>query len=98
MVLGLRLPIVQAPMAGGPSTVELARAVSEAGGLGFLATGYRTPSAARDEVRALRAATGAPFGANVFAPGPPGDEAAVRRYAEELQAEAERWGVRLGEP
>ncbi len=98
MVLGLRLPVVQAPMAGGPSTVELARAVSDAGGLGFLAAGYRTPSAVRDDVRALRAATGAPFGVNVFVPGPPGDEAAVRRYAGELQAEADRWGVDLGEP
>jgi nitronate monooxygenase len=98
MALGLSLPIVQAPMAGGPSTVGLAAAVSEAGGLGFLAAGYRTPSAVREEIRALRAATGARFGVNVFVPGPPGDEAAVRRYADELQAEADRWGVTLGEP
>jgi nitronate monooxygenase len=31
------VPIVQAPMAGGPSTPALAAAVSNAGGLGFLA-------------------------------------------------------------
>lgn len=98
MALGLRLPIVQAPMAGGPSTVELAAAVSEAGGLGFLAAGYRTPSAVRDDIRALRAATSERFGVNVFVPGPPGDEGAVRRYADELQAEADRWGVPLGDP
>jgi len=36
-------PVVQAPMAGGPSTPELAAAVSAAGGLGFLAAGYKTP-------------------------------------------------------
>ena len=36
----LEHPIVQAPLAGGPSTVELAVAVSEAGGLGILAAGY----------------------------------------------------------
>ena len=35
----LRHPIVQAPMAGGPSTPALAAAVSDAGGLGFLAAG-----------------------------------------------------------
>ncbi len=35
-------PIVQAPMAGGPGTVELAAAVCEAGALGFLAGGYKT--------------------------------------------------------
>ena len=40
MVLdGLEHPIVQAPMGGGPSTPALAAAVSEAGGLGFLAAG-----------------------------------------------------------
>jgi nitronate monooxygenase len=98
MVLGLRAPIVQAPMAGGPSTAELAAAVSEAGGLGFLAAGYKDPPAVREELRLVRALTGQRFGVNVFVPGPPGDEAAVRRYADELRAEAERWGVELGEP
>jgi nitronate monooxygenase len=38
----LRHPIVQAPMAGGPSTPALAAAVSRAGGVGFLAAGYKT--------------------------------------------------------
>jgi nitronate monooxygenase len=98
MVLGLRRPIVQAPMAGGPSTPELAAAVSEAGGLGFLGAGYRSPSAVAEEVRVVRALTGERFGVNVFVPGPPGDDEAVRRYAGELRADAERWGVELGEP
>jgi nitronate monooxygenase len=98
MVLGLRRPIVQAPMAGGPSTPALAAAVSAAGGLGFLAAGYRTPQAVREEVRATRELTGERFGVNVFLPGPPGDDEAVRRYAGQLRAEAERWGVELGEP
>ena len=35
-------PIVQAPMAGGASNPLLAAAVSNAGGLGFLAAGYKT--------------------------------------------------------
>jgi len=58
-------------MAGGPSTVELARAVGDAGGLGFLAAGYLPAAKLRDQITELRAATGAPFGVNVFVPGPP---------------------------
>ena len=46
----LSVPIVQAPLAGGPSTPELAAAVSEAGGLGFVAAGYRTPDALRKDI------------------------------------------------
>jgi nitronate monooxygenase len=98
MVLELRRPVVQAPMAGGPSTPALAAAVSDAGGLGFLAAGYRAPEAVRAEVRAVRSLTGERFGVNVLVPGPPGDEEDVRRYAGELAAEARRWGVELGDP
>ena len=36
----LAVPIVLAPLAGGPSTPELTAAVSNAGGFGFLAAGY----------------------------------------------------------
>jgi nitronate monooxygenase len=44
-ILGrLAVPIVLAPLAGGPSTPELTAAVSEAGGLGFLAAGYLAAS------------------------------------------------------
>ncbi|MGH2892743.1 MAG: nitronate monooxygenase, partial [Solirubrobacteraceae bacterium] len=43
-------PIVQAPMAGGPSTPALAAAVGDAGGLGFLAAGYKTPDAVAQDV------------------------------------------------
>ena len=37
-----RHPIVLAPLAGGPATPALAASVSDAGGLGFLAAGYRS--------------------------------------------------------
>src|SRR5262245_47203342 len=56
-------------MAGGPSTVELARAVGDAGGLGFLAPGSLPAARLRDEITELRDATGAPFGINLFVPG-----------------------------
>ena len=82
-------PIVQAPMAGGPSTPALAAAVSEAGGLGFVAAGYRSPEAMRDDIAEVRAATEAPFGVNLFVPGSPDvDEAALRAYVEELGPDA----------
>lgn len=95
----LEHPIVQAPMGGGPSTPELAAAVSDAGGLGFLAAGYKAVDAVRADVEAVRERTGNPFGVNLFAPpGEPGDAAAVERYAASLRAEAERYGAPLGEP
>src|SRR4051794_29413241 len=90
----LELPVVQAPMAGGPSTPELAAAVSEAGGLGFLAAGYKTADAARGDVDALRGLTDRPFGVNVFAPpGPEVDRAVVDAYARTLPGDEE-----LGRP
>ena len=92
-------PVVQAPLGGGPSTTALAAAVSDAGGLGFLAAGYRTPDAVRAELAELRGLTDRPFGLNQFAPGPAGaDTAAVERYADAIRAEAARLGVEPGEP
>ena len=96
---GLAEPIVQAPLAGGPSTPALAAAVCEAGGLGFLAAGYKTADAVGDEIQWLRGSTLRPFGVNVFVPSRAGaDAAAVRAYRERLATEAERQGVDLGEP
>ncbi len=95
----LRVPVVQAPMAGGASTPALAAAVSEAGGLGFVAAGYLSAEAMAGQVAATRAATGRPFGVNLFAPGAgPADLAVVREYAERLAPEAAAAGVRLGAP
>lgn len=90
----LARPVVQAPMAGGISTPRLAAAVSDAGGLGFLAAGYREPGAVAAEVAELRALTARPFGLNLFAPaGSPADPAAVERYATRIAHEGE-----LGDP
>lgn len=95
----LEHPIVQAPLAGGPSTPALAGAVSEAGGLGFLAAGYKPVEAVRADLEALRRLTARPFGLNVFVPpSEPWDPGAVRAYATTLAPEAERRGVALGEP
>jgi nitronate monooxygenase len=95
----LRVPIVQAPMAGGPSTAALAIAVCEAGALGFLAAGYRSASQVQEEMAAVRAGTSGAFGVNVFAPPTaPADREAVEAYARRLGPLAERTGVDLGEP
>ena len=75
----LEHPIVLAPLGGGPSTPALAAAVSEAGGLGFLAAGYRTPDAVRSDIAELRGLTSRPFGLNIFVPGPASGVALQRR-------------------
>jgi nitronate monooxygenase len=62
-------PIIAAPMAGGPSTPQLVAAVGEAGGLGFLAGGYRSADELASEVAAVRELTDRPFGVNLFVPG-----------------------------
>jgi nitronate monooxygenase len=92
-------PIVLAPLGGGPATPALAAAVCEAGGLGFLAAGYRATDDVRAEIRDLRGRTASPFGVNVFVPGEPAiDLDAVRAYVATLEPDAERLGVKLGEP
>jgi len=95
----LEEPIVQAPMAGGPSTPELAIAVCEAGGLGFLAGAYKQPDAVEEDIAAVRSGTPKPFGINLFVPTPrPADPAIVRVYLERLLPEAARQESELGEP
>lgn len=92
-------PIIQAPMAGGPSTPELAAAVSEAGGLGFLAAGYRSAQDVRDQIARTRELTSAPFGVNLLVPPPPGTPSPdLTAYAAELQDDARRFDTELGEP
>ncbi|HBH56015.1 MAG TPA: 2-nitropropane dioxygenase, partial [Kocuria sp.] len=63
----LPVPVVQAPMAGGPSTPALAVAVARAGGLGMLAAGYKSTEAMAEEAREVAAHTDR-FGVNLFVP------------------------------
>jgi nitronate monooxygenase len=92
-------PIVQAPMAGGVSVPALAAAVSEAGGLGFLAAGYKTADGMYQEIKQLRGLTNRPFGVNVFLPQPEcADQAAVEVYAHQLAGEATWYETELGDP
>jgi nitronate monooxygenase len=95
----LRTPIVQAPLAGGPSTPELAAAVSNAGGLGFVAAGYKTPDAMSDDIATTRVLTSEPFGVNVFAVTPTEAEPSeLDAYADRVRGSASAIGVEPGEP
>jgi nitronate monooxygenase len=64
--VGVALPILQAPMAGGPDTPELAAAVGEAGGLGALGCAYLSADAIDAAVADLRTRTKRSFALNLF--------------------------------
>ncbi len=102
MVLGfwdLDVPIVGAPMSGGPGTPELAAAVSNAGGLGFLPSGYVSAERLAHDIATARAATTGPLGVNLFVPQPSvADVFALDHYAEALDELAEHYGVEVGYP
>lgn len=68
--LGLRHPVIQAPLAGGGDTPALVAAVCEAGALGFIGASYLTPAQIAEASRAVQAQTARPFGINLFAPLP----------------------------
>lgn len=98
-VRDLAVPIVGAPMAGGPSTPALAAAVSDTGGLGFLAAGYLSAERFAADIADFRAASTGPLGVNLFAPGPSlavADE--LVRYRQLLQPLADHYGAELGRP
>jgi nitronate monooxygenase len=94
-----RLPIIAAPMAGGPSTPELAAAVSDAGGMGFLAAGYLTPAGFDEQLSSIEALTDQPYGVNLFLPSPQtSDLTRVEAYRASLMPLAERLGTTPGAP
>lgn len=65
---GLTIPVVLAPMGGGPSTPELTAAVSNSGGLGSLAAAYSNPERIRQDIAKVRSLTSRPFAVNLFSP------------------------------
>jgi nitronate monooxygenase len=69
-LLGIDLPIVQAPMAGS-ATPELAAAVANAGGLGSLGVAMMKPAELREAIGKLRSLTNKPFNLNYFVHGEP---------------------------
>ncbi|HEX2280238.1 MAG TPA: nitronate monooxygenase [Thermomicrobiales bacterium] len=89
-VLGIRYPIIQAPMAGS-TTPELVAAVSNAGGLGMLGAGWMDADQLREAIDAIKERTEQPFGVNFLLinlePGehdPATVQPFLNRYREEL--------------
>ncbi|WP_439664063.1 NAD(P)H-dependent flavin oxidoreductase [Lentzea sp. HUAS TT2] len=93
----LAVPVIAAPMAGGPSTPELVAAVSEAGGFGFLAAGYVTVEQLAEKITRTSELTGKPFGVNLFVPGtrPTAD---ISSYVRRVTSCAEKVGAVPGDP
>ncbi|MEX0980097.1 MAG: nitronate monooxygenase [Gemmatimonadota bacterium] len=65
--IGVRHPIIQAPMGGGPTTPDLVAAVAEAGALGSIAGGYLEPDQLRDFIGEVQRRTDLPIAVNLFA-------------------------------
>jgi len=93
--LGVELPLMQAPLGGGPGTPELTAAASGAGCLGVVGAGYLDPPDVHSAVAQVKALTSRPFGVNLFLapPARPGDLSRTRerlsRIADELGLPAE---------
>jgi nitronate monooxygenase len=95
--LGLDLPVLAAPMAGAPSTTRLVKAAASAGGIGFLAAGYKSAELVADQIAEMHRA-GVSFGVNLFAPNPtPVRPADFHRYAAEIAPDAAEFGIDLSE-
>jgi nitronate monooxygenase len=97
MLSTLRIPIIAAPMAGGPSTPELVAAVTSAGGFGFLAAGMLATDDLAKQITTTRELSPEPFGVNVFVPGTE-STADLGAYQDLMVAEADRYGTQPGEP
>jgi nitronate monooxygenase len=69
-LLDIEVPILGAPMGLEITGLELAAAVSNAGGLGIISFGGYPPPALRERIRHLRKLTSRPFGVNVLLDGP----------------------------
>ncbi|PCI95525.1 nitronate monooxygenase [Candidatus Aerophobetes bacterium] len=66
--LSLEFPIIQAPMAGGPTTPELISCVSNFGGLGSLGAGYMKPAVLDVAIKLIKEKTEKAFAVNLFIP------------------------------
>ena len=84
--LGIRYPIIQAPLAGGPGTPQLVAAVSNAGGLGTLTGSYLHPEPLRQAIAEVRALTDRPFAVNLAVVSPAKTDPAQIAHAWELLA------------
>ena len=73
-LLGIKHPIIQAPMAGGTTPPELIASACNAGALGSLGAGYMSPDQIAEQIEAIRRLTDRPFAINLFTYNPPSIE------------------------
>ena len=92
-LVGIELPIIQAPMAGSVSS-EMVIAVSEAGGLGSLPCAMLSPDQIRAELGIIRQRTSQPINLNFFCHEPPKvDSAREQAWKERLKPYYEELGL-----
>ncbi len=92
-LLGIDLPIIQAPMAG-VQLSALTIAVSNAGGLGSLPCAMLAPEAMRKELSAIRAGTTKPYNVNFFChPQPQPDAAREAAWRKALAPYFAEYGI-----
>ena len=92
-LLGIEVPIIQAPMAGAVSP-EMVIQVSEAGGLGSLPCAMLTPEQARNDLGVIRQRTTRPINLNFFCHKPPrADAAREARWKDRLHPYYAELGV-----
>ena len=92
-LLGIELPIIQAPMAGVQGS-ELVVAVCEAGGLGSFPCAMFGPEAIRREIAQIRAGTSGAFNVNFFCHTPPEpNPVAESRWQQVLKPYYEEMGL-----
>jgi nitronate monooxygenase len=91
---GLRVPVIQAPMGGGPTTPGLVAAVCNAGGLGSVAAAYLSPEQIDREIATVRTLTDRPFAVNLFSRDPDRPlEGEVDAVVEWLGRQHQRLGI-----
>lgn len=92
-LLGIELPIVQAPMAG-VSSPAMAAAVANAGALGSIGVGATNAAGARTMIAEIRERSNRPFNVNVFCHQPAKPAPAVEAaWIDRLRPEFDRLGA-----
>lgn len=91
--IGVRLPIIQAPMAG-VSTPAMAAAVSEAGGLGSIAVGASDAAGAEAMIAEVRERTARAFNVNLFCHRPAQPDGAIEaRWIDRFRPQFAEFGA-----
>lgn len=97
-LLGIELPIIQAPMAGA-TTVAMVVAANEAGGLGSLPAAMLSTEQLREDLKSIREQSTRPINVNFFCHQPPAaDEQRARDWKNLLEPYYRELGVDFDAP